>query len=132
MALEWQVQEHEGFVKSNISSLRHAPISAQHDQWVRMSKALSKRDTKGDQQMTTSHASGDAPVLIMCGENDPVIIAKELEMDSKELLGGTENLSFVTTPGAGHDFPFTHSKHVVDTITRFWEPQSKPSNLSTT
>ncbi|KAL8851144.1 MAG: hypothetical protein Q9221_003947 [Calogaya cf. arnoldii] len=132
MTLEWQVQKHEGFVKSNISSLRHASISAQHDQWVRMSKALSKRDTKGDQQMTTSHAGGDAPVLIMCGENDRVIIAKELEMDSKELLGGTENLSFMTTPGAGHDFPFTHSKHVVDMITRFWEPQSQLSNLSTT
>ncbi|CAO1596354.1 hypothetical protein XANCAGTX0491_000205 [Xanthoria calcicola] len=124
MALEWQVQRHKGFVKSNISSLRHAPISGQHHQWIRMTNALSNRDTKVNQQATTSHASQGATVLIMCGENDPVIIAKELETDSKEFLGRIENSVFVITPGAGHGFPITHSKEVVETITKFWEHQS--------
>ena len=89
-----------------------------------MTDALSNRDTEFKQQATTSHASQGATVLIMCGENDPVIIAKELETDSRELLGGSKNLLFVITPGAGHDFPITHSKEVVDTITKFGGHQS--------
>lgn len=89
-----------------------------------MTHALSNRDTKANQQATTSYASQGATMLIMCGENDPVIIAKELETDSRDLLGGSENLLFVITPGAGHDFPVTHSKEVVETITKFWEHQS--------
>ena len=89
-----------------------------------MTNALSNRDTKVNQQATTSHASQGATVLIMCGENDPVIIAKELETDSKEFLGRIENSVFVITPGAGHGFPITHSKEVVETITKFWEHQS--------
>ncbi|KAL8667765.1 MAG: hypothetical protein Q9168_007187 [Polycauliona sp. 1 TL-2023] len=120
MALEWQLQHHQGFVKSNISSIRHTPISGQHNRWIEMIEAFGGQDIKGDQRATTC---GAARVLIMCEEDDPVIIAKELEEDSKSLVGGTNHL-FVVMPGAGHDFPITHSREVVNTITNFWEHQS--------
>ena len=89
-----------------------------------MAEALSKRDTE-EKQQASSQASGGATVLIMCGEKDPFIIASELEKDSSFVLGGTEHLLFVTTPGVGHELPITHSREVVDTIRNFWEHNSR-------
>ncbi|KAL8884983.1 MAG: hypothetical protein Q9215_007084 [Flavoplaca cf. flavocitrina] len=121
MALEWQVRQHKGYVKSNISSLQHAPISGQHNQWLRMIDAFGIQDNNVFQQMETSHAAEGARILIISGENDPIIIAKELEEDSRKVLGEGLKSMFVNIPGAGHDFPITCDDEVVDTITKFWQ-----------
>ncbi|KAL8798616.1 MAG: hypothetical protein Q9182_006528 [Xanthomendoza sp. 2 TL-2023] len=111
-AVEWQVQHHQGFIKSNISSLRHAPISGQHDYWTRMAKAL------GD-QAPEQEAQSTANVLVICGKYDPIIVMDELRKDSDNAFEGQDSPIFQTID-AGHDFPITKSDEVLKVILNFW------------
>lgn len=86
-----------------------------------MIDSFGSQETKVSQQMETSCAGEGARILIISGENDPIIIAKELEEDSRKVLGEGSKPMFVNIPGAGHDFPITCDDKVVDTITRFWQ-----------
>jgi hypothetical protein len=57
--VQWQVENHSGFVRSFVSSLRYAPIEGQAVVW----RELRKREGK---------------VMVLVGERDEVIVEKEL------------------------------------------------------
>ena len=85
-----------------------------------MIDAFGSQDNNVLQETETSHAGEGARILIICGENDPIIVAKELEEDSKKVLGEGSNSVFVKIHDAGHNFPITCDDMVVDMITKFW------------
>lgn len=58
-------------------------------------------------------------ILTIRGEADPVVTKDELEVDSKTVLGGSENLAFKTVE-TGHEFPITMSDQVIQLIRRLW------------
>lgn len=96
--IQWQIGNHQGFVKGFISSIRHSSIENSHEGWTR----LSIRNDK---------------VLVIAGTTDPVIIAKELYEDAEATIG--DRLDFREIVG-GHEFPVTDADKVVDIVSEFW------------
>ena len=102
-AVQWQIREHQGFVKAFISSIRYGPVSEQHADWERIGERLV--DGKGQ----------GGRVTIITGNNDPLIIKNELVEDATKAFRGQVDFHF---EDAGHELPFTHSTEVAE---RIWE-----------
>jgi hypothetical protein len=96
---EWQLRNHNGFVKSFISSMRYGSIRGQQETW----KKLGARPDK---------------VLIVAGSEDSVIDAGELGEDALEAIGES-NVEWRVVE-CGHEFPVSRGKEVVEIIGDFW------------
>jgi hypothetical protein len=98
--IQWQVDNHEGFIRSFISSARYSSIEDRQETWTKLS-------TRNDK------------VLIIAGSTDPVIISKELRVDAEATIG-RDHLDFREIVG-GHDFAITDPDKVVDIVSAFWK-----------
>ncbi|KAI9682130.1 MAG: hypothetical protein M1817_000184 [Caeruleum heppii] len=114
----WQLDHHAGFVVSFLSSVRHAPISAQHDDWARIGTTLA---SNSESSAYRSGAQGleNGKVLVVLGETDPIIVREEIMEDATRALGGDGHVAF-NTIDAGHEFPVTKSEEVVRHVSAFW------------
>lgn len=99
-AVQWQVENHTGFVNSFVSSIRYAPIERQFETW----KRLKERKRK---------------VLVITGKNDVVIRCEELREDVLGLVG-EEGVVWREVDG-GHEFPIVMGAEVVRIIGEVWE-----------
>ena len=120
--IEWQIAHHKGFMYSFMSSLRHGPITNQHEDWRRLGKVLSEAAAE------TPKTFAQARVLIVLGEKDPIIIEDEIISDATDALGGAHNVEFFVVGGESHDFPITRSDVVVEQISRWQARSSKRGN----
>jgi pimeloyl-ACP methyl ester carboxylesterase len=100
--VRWMVVHHRGFVPAFMSSIRHAPLTDQHDAW----RGLAKR-----QPGTTA---------ILLARTDEIVDAKDYAQDALPLIGGEENVLWKVMPG-GHDFVMTHHEEVMAVIDDFWK-----------
>lgn len=116
--VDWQLKNHPGFVASFISSIRHAPITGQHDRWRVIGDRLSE-------QRSTGNIDGlnEGRVLILLGRTDGVIVADEIASDAAETLG-QKNAKIVVLEG-GHDVPVVNSVSCVGAMTEFWNEALK-------
>ncbi len=89
-----------------------------------MSKSFNRADFESQRCSPGPEHGIGKPVLIICGEEDSVIIQNELMVDSSLALGGAGRMTFRTVAG-GHDFPVSKSKQVVDIILEFWHPEER-------
>lgn len=99
-AIEWQINHHEGFIKSFVSSIKHSSIEEKQETWAKLDERKDK-------------------ILIIAGATDPVIIAKELREDSEAAIGA-DNVEWRTIQG-GHEFPVTNADEVVAMVSEVWE-----------
>ncbi|KAL4885904.1 Alpha/Beta hydrolase protein [Aspergillus karnatakaensis] len=113
-AVQWQVNNHSGFVHAFVSSMRYGPILSQRqrESWVRLGQHLSKPNGLGAGDQPADGLTSDR-VLVMCGQADSIIIENELREDVKATLG--EDVSFKSFP-AGHEFPSTKYDEVAQII----------------
>ncbi|KKK13092.1 alpha/beta hydrolase [Aspergillus ochraceoroseus] len=113
-AVLWQVNHHHGFVHSFMSSMRHGPILAQRqrESWERLGKFLSTQAKLTPEEQSANGLPSDK-VLILCGENDPIIVKGELVPDATSALQG--NAKFVYFD-AGHEFPSTKYEEVAEHV----------------
>ncbi|KAL8965260.1 MAG: hypothetical protein Q9183_003948, partial [Haloplaca sp. 2 TL-2023] len=116
----WQIQNHQGYIKANISSIRHGPITGEHRVWKEMSQALKSSDGPSLRDPAAGSGALQNRILVICGRVDPVIVSDELEEDIAAILGSSEDVTFETVD-AGHDFPATRSAQVVHSIMDFWK-----------
>lgn len=100
-AVQWQLRNHDGFVKAFMSSIRHAPITEQQDLWHRL------RDVRQDK------------ILLIAGTHDPIVFPDEIREDAESHLG--EDRVEYRELDSTHDFPVTDSRDVVKAIFRFWD-----------
>jgi len=98
-AVQWQVENHAGFVGSFVSSIRYAPIEGQYQTW----KRLGARERK---------------VLVVAGKSDAVIRCDELREDVLDLVG-EQGVIWREVDG-GHEFPITMGEEVVRIIGEVW------------
>lgn len=115
-AVQWQVNQHSGFVHGFMSSMRFGPILQQRqiDLWQRLGQVLSSQKELSPQDQSDNGLSG-RNVLIMCGEHDSIIVKDELVPDATSALQGNVNFQFFN---AGHEFPSTKYEEVAQSI---WE-----------
>ncbi|RDW74077.1 hypothetical protein BP5796_07519 [Coleophoma crateriformis] len=98
-AVQWQVENHQAFVRAFVSSIQHSSISGRADTW----KKLGFRQDK---------------VLIIAGSTDPVIVPAELEEDAKAAIGD-DKVEWLVIEG-GHEFPITAAGEVTEQIRKHW------------
>ena len=112
------MENHRGYVKSFISSVRYGPISGQHDDWHRIAERLNAQKTSTEKIYETQGLQ-NGKVLIIAGDRDDIILKDELVQDATEVLG-EKNVRFEFVD-AGHELSITKSREVVDFISTFWK-----------
>ena len=98
-SVKWQLDFHNGFVKSFCNSIKHSSIERRQESW----RMLGEREDQ---------------VLIVAGRTDPVIVADELMVDVFKVVG-EEKVRWRVVDSA-HEFPVTKMEEVVDEIRSFW------------
>lgn len=115
-AVQWQVNQHSGFVHAFMSSMRFGPILQQRQlgSWQRLGRFLtSQRELSPEDQANNGLPSNK--VLIMGGEHDSIIVKGELIPDATSALQGNVEFQYFN---AGHEFPSTKYEEVAQGI---WE-----------
>ena len=117
----WQLDNHPGYVKSFMSSIRYGPITGQHADWQRIAKRLAAQNASMEER-TEKEGLQNGKVLIIAGHKDAIIVEDELVADATEILG--ENSVRFEFVDAGHDLPVSKSKEILGFISAFWEESS--------
>jgi len=112
-AVSWQVDHHDGFVQAFMSSIRHGPITNQHEYWRIVGRRLTER--KSNSSRLGMHKN---KVLIISGKNDGIIMRDEIIEDATDVLQGNVEFKFVD---AGHEAPVAKAGEVVKIVSDFWE-----------
>lgn len=112
----FQLQHHPGFVRAFISSIRHAPVFAQHETWSAIGQRLSEQ-RKLPPSEQQAEGLQNRKVLIIYGKNDTTILAEDLVEDASRYLDGNVEFKHLD---AGHDFPVSNSDEVATFILDFW------------
>ncbi|KAJ5842821.1 Uncharacterized protein EN45_022830 [Penicillium chrysogenum] len=106
--VEWQVNNHTGFVHAFMSSMRFGPIlrERQWNTWTRLGEYLTAQNGVPS---TENEKLADNKVHILCGNDDSIIVRSELVPDATAALGGNVVFKFYE---AGHEFPSTKYEEV--------------------
>ena len=119
-AVAWQVDTHPGFLPAFISSIRHAPVSDEHERWILIGERCTARRTIAAGAAAEALPGLDEnKVLILLGKHDSVIVADEIDEDATAALGGKENVKVMRLEG-GHDVPVVNAKGCCEEIIKFW------------
>ncbi|KAH8700293.1 putative alpha/beta hydrolase family protein [Talaromyces proteolyticus] len=113
-AVAWQVENHQGFVPSFISSLRHGPVpqESQLENWKRLGSYLTQRREQKD----TDNLPHDK-VLIVLGETDNVIVKDDIVEDASAALEGNAQFKYFSI---GHEFPSVKYDELAAQLVEFW------------
>jgi pimeloyl-ACP methyl ester carboxylesterase len=115
-AVSWQVDHHDGFVPAFMSSIRHGPITEQHDDWRVIGRMLTQQAAAGA-GVSSNHGLEHGKVLIITGVDDVIIKKDELVADATAALEGHVVFNFID---AGHEAPIVKCQDVVHCIAEFW------------
>ncbi|KAF2632774.1 alpha/beta-hydrolase [Macroventuria anomochaeta] len=103
--VDWQIEQHEGFVKAFISSIRYAPVHGEHERWRILGRNI--EEGKG----------GLKKVFVVLGEMDPIIVKDEIMEDARGCLGN-ENVEFEVVKGAGHEVAIERAGEILTVVGR--------------
>ena len=117
----WQLHNNAGFLPAFISSIQHAPISDQHEDWRRIGSRLKKQRSAAGAG-PVSHGSRIGKVLLILGKTDDIVLAEEVGEDAKLALG--EDSVDVRVLDGGHDLPITNAEMVTRSVLDFWATHS--------
>lgn len=113
----WQLDNHPGYVKSFISSIRYGPITGQDADWQRIAVRLAAQNASSEERYEKEGLQ-NGKVLIIAGHQDVIIVEDELIEDATEILG-EKNVRFEFVD-AGHELPVSKSKEILGFISAFW------------
>ena len=116
-AVAWQCDKYPGFLPAFISSIQHAPIRGQHERWRAVATRLGAARATSDAGIK-AEGLREGKVLLLLGEQDPIVIADEVEADAREVLRH-ENVEVVRLEG-GHDVVIVNADGCIEAMERFW------------
>ncbi|KAF2834308.1 alpha/beta-hydrolase [Patellaria atrata CBS 101060] len=116
--VNWQIEEHAGFIPAFISSIRYAPIHEQDAQWKIVGRRLDAQRADPLDDEKARQGLRERKVLIIFGKSDTVVNLEHVSMMASSVLG-RENLETVVLD-AGHDVPISRAKEVAVAIRKFW------------
>jgi pimeloyl-ACP methyl ester carboxylesterase len=113
--IKWQLREHLGFVKAFMSTIRHAPIYEQAEDWAKLGELLARR--RDDDDSSPPGLVG-GKVLLVLGASDVVIPKEEVVPDTKAILG--EDAVEVAVLDCGHEIAIAKGPEVAKVAIKFW------------
>ena len=113
--MAWQVQHQQGFLTAFMSSIRHAPIYEQREDWIKLGQLLAAR-RNADEGELPGLLGGK--VLLVLGSTDPVIVKEELIHDATSVLG--EDGFEAVLLDSGHEIVMTRGEEVAGLAVGFW------------
>jgi pimeloyl-ACP methyl ester carboxylesterase len=117
-AVQWQLENHAGFLDAFISSIRHAPITNQHQSWAKIGARLNMQKTHPHDSALQAEGMIGAKVILVLGKTDTIIIQAEIEDDAKNVLG-SDNVE-VMVFDVGHDIPICLPDELAGALWNFW------------
>ena len=117
--VQWQFDNHNGFVHSFINTIAHGPLMHQHSDW-RIVADIFKGNAKGSGPSGRLSKLFDSRMLVIFGDSDGIAAEKEISADMLKIFDGGSHLEFKVVPG-GHGFPVPSSDDVVKHIFGFWK-----------
>ena len=116
--VQWQFDEHKGFVHSFIDTIKHGPLMHQHSDWTKACNII-KGNTAETSISDQSSKLFNSQILVLFGDADGVAVKEDVYDDLLEMIGGPEHVHCKVVPG-GHGFPVPSSDEVVKHISEFW------------
>ena len=126
--VQWQYDNHKGFVHSFVSTHQYGPIQNQHSDWRKVCNTVKC----GSPHVSSSNQSSKKSknkLLVIFGDGDDVIRGKEVSADLLEMIGDPEHLEFKVVAG-DHGFPVPKHDEVARHISDFC--RLKSGNFSPT
>ena len=129
-AVNWQMDYHEGFMPSFMSSIRHAPIRGQQQRWRLIGARLRIRRemlgrlgkdeaTEEEDKAVLKQGLESGRVLIIFGGEDRIVRASEVGPDAKDALGSANVLEKIYED-AGHDVAVSHGDDIAEEMWEMW------------
>ncbi|KAL2023591.1 hypothetical protein VTK56DRAFT_2199 [Thermocarpiscus australiensis] len=118
--MNWQLSQHDGFIPAFVSSIRHAPIYDQEEEWHALGQLLAERRERLGWEDTADELPGlrGGKILLVLGATDPVIVKEELMHDATAVLGKDGFEAVVLD--CGHEVVITKAPEVAGVVTNFW------------
>lgn len=114
--MNFQLLNHEGFIHAFMSSIRHAPIYEQQQDWLALGKLLAARRAEKLPGLM------GGKVLLLLGKKDSVIVREELIHDATALLG--EEAIEAVSLDCGHEIVMTEGGTLARLAIGFWGDNS--------
>jgi pimeloyl-ACP methyl ester carboxylesterase len=116
----WQLRHHEGFIPAFVSSIRHAPIYDQKEDWCELGQLLAERRERSEWEDTADELPGlrRGTILFVLGAEDPVIVKEELIHDATAVLG--EDGFEAVLLDCGHELVMSNGAEVAAVMASFW------------
>lgn len=107
-AVQWQLENHAGFLPAFISSIRYAPLLDQHETFRKIGRNVAE---------SNGTTINDKVVLVL-GKDDSIVLEDEVAADVRAAVGDERVHTIVIN--AGHDVAITKAAEVVDELWTFW------------
>lgn len=116
---QWQLDEHQGFVRAFVDTTQNGPIQGQHEDWKKALDIISGNSTGASNSDLTCRLY-NTRLLVVCGDRDSIVREDEVREELMGMVQEPERVLFRTVPG-DHGFPIlcgeAVSKHIID----FWK-----------
>ncbi|KAK6226399.1 alpha beta hydrolase family [Colletotrichum tabaci] len=112
--VRWQAQTHPGYVKSYMSTIRHAPLYDRGgEEWRDLAEALQARRSGAEPGLRKGR------VLFVLGDRDDIVVPGETVWDAEAVLG--EDAVEVVVLKGGHEIAITKGRDIVGAVVSAWQ-----------
>jgi hypothetical protein len=118
-AVQWQLDNHKGFVPAFISAIRHGPITEQYHTYRTIGERLSAQRLASSDLPNSRPSLMRGKVVLILGKEDSIVIREETEEDHMEMLGKSNLMTMVIE--AGHDVPISKPIEVTERLWTAWK-----------
>lgn len=119
--VQWQFDGNDGFVPAYVSTIRNAPVYAQHTAlWPLLADELGKRRTPGAGRPAGLETGR---ICLIVAEKDPIVIATECIEDARAVLG-EDGVDAHVIKG-GHEVGISRGKEIANIAMDSWKKFTK-------
>lgn len=117
--VQWQFDGNDGFVPAYVSTIRHAPVYAQHEAlWPLLAEALAVRRRGPAAEGSRPSGLSTGRVCLVVAEKDPIVVAAECVEDARAVLGVDAVDAHVVK--GGHEIGISRGKQIANIAMESW------------
>lgn len=114
--VQWQFDGNDGFVPAYVSTIRNAPVYAQHEAlWPLLGEELAARRT-GEASHPVGLEAGR--ICLIVAEKDPIVVAAECIEDARAVLGDAGVDAHIVK--GGHEIGISRGKEIASIAMESW------------